>query len=42
MPKGLGVPENPETAAEWFEQASENGSIAALYNLGVCYLNGWG
>ncbi|MBA55076.1 MAG: hypothetical protein CMK89_11530 [Pseudomonadales bacterium] len=39
---GRGVPQSYETAATWFERASEQGSADAQYNLGIYYYNGSG
>lgn len=33
---------NQEKAAWWFKLAAEQGHTQAQYNLGLCYMNGWG
>lgn len=38
--KGLGVPINPSTAAQWYQKAAEQGMSDAQFNTGLCYLEG--
>src|SRR5262245_19700455 len=40
--QGHGVPQDYNTAAQWFRQAAEQGHVAAQYNLGVRYHEGRG
>lgn len=40
--EGIGMPRDPEAAADWFRNAAEAGDSAAMINLGVCYFQGAG
>ena len=40
--EGYGVPQSYEKAAEYFQQAAEQGYAYAQYHLGICYENGYG
>lgn len=39
---GLWVEKNYKQAVKWFKMSMQNGNDEGLFNLGVCYYNGWG
>lgn len=39
---GIGTKQDFKQAAEWYQVASDQGHAAAMYNLGVFYVHGWG
>ena len=39
---GIGVPQDPKEAAQYFRKAADQGYADAQSNLGVCYMTGIG
>lgn len=39
---GLGIERDYCQAINWFKKATNNGGKEAIFNLGICYHNGWG
>jgi TPR repeat protein len=40
--QGLGIPQDPQTAAQWYLRAAQGAYAPAQFNLGVAYLQGLG
>jgi len=40
--KGIGVPEDAASAADWYQKAASTGDPQAQNNLGLLYVNGSG
>jgi TPR repeat protein len=39
---GSGVTQNKSKAVEWYQEAADQGNVAAMHNLGVMYYTGEG
>ena len=40
--RGVGVPQDDETAVKWWKLAAKQGHVSAQFELGVSYANGQG
>ena len=40
--EGIGMDENPQEAARWFQRAADLGNPAGMFNFGKCCLRGTG